>query len=201
MTGPHEAAGGTARGTVAGSVHGTDAGGVREAADGRSREADAGSVREAADGRSREADVAAACRAEIVRLHEVIERWLSGRAPRTAEEFDAFAGSLLPGFTLSGPDGPSLTRDQVLAWVEAEHGRTPGIEIRIREVELVAADGSLLVAAYQEWQRGTGADRNRRSTAVFLRDPAAPHGLRWRHLHETWMPGTWMSETPAPPSG
>ncbi|MER5422340.1 DUF4440 domain-containing protein [Streptosporangium roseum] len=172
MTGPHKAAGGTARGTVAGSVRGTDA------------------------GRSREADAAAACRAEIVRLHEVIERWLSGRAPRTAEEFDAFADAQLPGFTLSGPDGSSLTRDQVLAWVEAAHGRTPGIEIRIREVELVAADGPLLVAAYQEWQRGTGADRNRRSTAVFLRDPAAPHGLRWRHLHETWMP-----ETPAPPSG
>ncbi|MER5318151.1 hypothetical protein [Streptosporangium roseum] len=188
MTEPHEATGGTARGPVAGSVHGTDAG--------RSREADAGSGREAADGMSREADAAAACRAEIVRLHEVIERWLSGRAPRTAEEFDAFAGALLPGFTLSGPDGSSLTRDQVLAWIEAEHGRTPGIGIRIREMELVAAEGPLLVAAYQEWQRGTGADRDRRATAVFLRDPAAPHGLRWRHLHETWMP-----ETPPPPSG
>ncbi|MET8332982.1 hypothetical protein ABZV14_02605 [Streptosporangium canum] len=177
MTGPHAASGGTARGTVAGSVHA--AGGTVA---GSAHRAGAGGSREAADG--------AACRAEIVRLHEVLERWLSGRAPRTAEEFAAFARAHLPGFTLSGPDGSSLTRDQVLAWVEAAHGRTPGIGIRIREVELVAADGPLLVAAYQEWQRGTGADRNRRATAVFLRDPAAPHGLRWRHLHETWMPET-----------
>ncbi|MFI6883531.1 DUF4440 domain-containing protein [Streptosporangium canum] len=179
MTGPHAAAGGTARGTVAGGVHATD-GTARGTVAGGVHRTDAGGSRQAAD--------RAACRAEIVRLHEVLERWLSGRAPRTAEEFAAFARAHLPGFTLSGPDGSSLTRDQVLAWVEAAHGRTPGIGIRIREVELVAADGPLLVAAYQEWQRGTGADRNRRATAVFLRDPAAPHGLRWRHLHETWMP-------------
>ncbi|MGV9770901.1 DUF4440 domain-containing protein [Streptosporangium sp. NPDC003464] len=168
MTAPRRTAGGTA---------GDDPG---EAAAAGAHGAAAGDPRGAAD--------AAACRAEIVRLHRIIEGWLSGRTPRTAGEFAAFAQAHLPDFTLSGPDGASLTRGQVLAWVEAAHGRVPGIEIRIREVELVAAAGPLLVAAYQEWQHGTGADRNRRATVVFLRDPDAPHGLRWRHLHETWTP-------------
>ncbi|MBB2909393.1 hypothetical protein FHS43_000639 [Streptosporangium becharense] len=127
----------------------------------------------------------AACRAEIVRLHGVIERWLSGEAPRTPEEFAAFADAHGPGFTMVEPDGTVLDRERVLTTVESAYGTSPGLVIEIREVQLVAVGGPLLVATYRESHRAGGAAR--RSTVVLLRDPAAPGGFLLRHLHETWV--------------
>ncbi|MFC3980421.1 DUF4440 domain-containing protein [Streptosporangium jomthongense] len=113
--------------------------------------------------------------AEIVRHHEVIERWLTGALAR--EEFATFADAHGPGFTLSTPDGPTLSRDQVLAEVEALHGSAPGVTIEIRNVRIVASEGAFVVATYQEVQ----PDRTRQSTVVF-------QGTTWLHLHETWLP-------------
>ncbi|WP_433237631.1 DUF4440 domain-containing protein [Streptosporangium sp. CA-135522] len=113
--------------------------------------------------------------AEIVRHHEVIERWLTGAIAR--EEFATFADAHGPGFTLSTPDGPTLSRDQVLAEVEALYGSVPGVTIEIRHVRIVASNGSLVVATYQEVQ----PDRTRQSTVVF-------QDTTWLHLHETWLP-------------
>ncbi|WP_431932882.1 DUF4440 domain-containing protein [Nonomuraea jabiensis] len=130
----------------------------------------------------------AACQAEVVRLHEFLQRWLSGDVPRTREEFSAFADSMEPGFSYCDPAASMLAGKQALTAVEAAFGIAPGIEIQIRNLELVAATDSLLVATYQEWQYGIGASGPRRSTVVFSRDPAAPQRLRWRHLQETWIP-------------
>ncbi|MEV3984511.1 DUF4440 domain-containing protein [Nonomuraea sp. NPDC049758] len=113
--------------------------------------------------------------AEIVRHHEVIERWLTGAAAR--EEFARFADAHAPGFTLITPDGRTLTRDQVLAEVETLHGRAPELTIEIRDVRIIASDGALVAATYQEVQ----PDRTRQSTVVL-------QSATWLHLHETWLP-------------
>ncbi|MBN6056860.1 DUF4440 domain-containing protein, partial [Nonomuraea sp. RK-328] len=120
-----------------------------------------------------------AVRAEVVRHHEVLGHWLAGTAPR--EAFEEFAGAHAPGFTLAAPDGRLLSRAEVLAEVEAMHGRVPGARIEIRHVTVVAASGSLVVAAYEEWQHGEG----RRSTVVFERGPSGR--LSWLRLHETML--------------
>ncbi|MEV0201725.1 DUF4440 domain-containing protein [Nonomuraea sp. NPDC050691] len=126
-----------------------------------------------------------AVRAEVVRHHEVIGRWLAGTAPR--EAFGTFAGAHAPGFTLAAPDGRLLSRAEVLAEVEAVYGRVPGARIEIRHVTVVAASGALVVAAYEEWQHGEG----RRSTVVFERGPS--DRLSWLHLHETLLGATALS--------
>ncbi|MFF3667131.1 DUF4440 domain-containing protein [Microtetraspora malaysiensis] len=113
--------------------------------------------------------------AEIVRHHEVIERWLTGAAAR--EEFAHFADAHAPGFTLITPDSQTFSRDQVLAEVEALYGRAPGRTVEIRHVRIVASDGALLVATYQEVQ----PDRTRQSTVIL-------QAATWLHLHETWLP-------------
>ncbi|MEU4579946.1 NmrA family NAD(P)-binding protein [Nonomuraea sp. ATR24] len=113
--------------------------------------------------------------AEIVRHHRVIERWLAGTGG-----FEAFAEAHAPDFTLVTPDGQALSRERVLAEVAAARGADPGLRVEIRDARVVAGSGPLVVAAYEEWQRGRG----RRATAVLRREGGA---LRWAHLHETWI--------------
>lgn len=117
-------------------------------------------------------------REEIERHHRVIERWLAGLAD--AAEFGVFAGAHAEAFTLAGPDGRTLTREQVLAEVRSAYGKAPGLAIEIRHVREVAVAGPLIVAAYEEWQEGRG----RRATVVLRRDQGGP---RWLHLQETWI--------------
>ncbi|MEO3885286.1 nuclear transport factor 2 family protein [Nonomuraea sp. B5E05] len=125
---------------------------------------------------------------EVIRLHQVIEGWLTGAADRA--DFGPFAGALAPDFTLVGPDGVAMAQKEVLAWVEGSHGSAPDLRITIRDVRVVADSGDLVVATYEEWH-GTapGAPapppdaRGRRATVVFRRGA----GLDWLHLHETWV--------------
>lgn len=118
--------------------------------------------------------------AEIVRHHQVIEAWLRG----DADDFAPFAAAQAPDFTMVGPDGEALSAEQVLQWVQASHGQAPDVRIDIRDVRVVSASGELIVATYQEWQLGRG----RLSTVVLRHEPAAPGGLTWLHLHESWLP-------------
>jgi hypothetical protein len=135
-------------------------------------------------------------REEIERHHRVIERWLAGAAD--AAEFGVFAGAHAESFTLAGPDGRTLTREQVLAEVRAAHGKAPGLAIEIRHVREVAVAGPLLVAAYEEWQQRRDRlateewqqRRGRLATVVLRQDQG---GLSWLHLQETWI------EPPEPP--
>jgi hypothetical protein len=127
------------------------------------------------------------CAAQIEGLHRVIEDWLTGRSPRTAEAFAAFADAHPPDFTMIPPDGALLGRDELLPGFEGAHGSAPGLRIRIADVALVHADAGWVVATYEEWQDGPAGRTGRRSTVLLERHAAAPHGLRSRHLHETWV--------------
>ncbi|WP_165367459.1 DUF4440 domain-containing protein [Phytoactinopolyspora endophytica] len=129
-----------------------------------------------------------AARGEIIRLHRIIERWLSGRASLDGDEFGGFRDVLAPAFTMVDPDGALVDRERVLEAVQAAHGTEPTIEIRIHDIALVAADAETVVATYREEHRGATSGRSQRqATATFIREHRAPHGLRWRHLHETWV--------------
>ncbi|WP_017591600.1 DUF4440 domain-containing protein [Nocardiopsis potens] len=129
-----------------------------------------------------------AAAAEIAEHHRFIEAWLRGTAdPGRLGEFVAMH---TPDFTLCGPDGGVLDRDAVASGFGGGHGAAPGIGVRIRGARLVAEEGDLVVAAYEEHQEAPSSVR--RSTVVFARDPGARNGLRWKHLHETWI---------APPQG
>jgi hypothetical protein len=127
------------------------------------------------------------CAAQIRDLHRVIEDWLTGRAPRTAEAFAVFADAHSPEFTMVPPDGALLGRDELLPGFEGAHGTAPGLRIRISDVALVHADTAGILVTYEEWQDGPAGQSARRSTVLLEPHTAAPHGLRSRHLHETWM--------------
>ena len=119
--------------------------------------------------------------AEVRELHAFFERWYSGVAALTEfSRMDVLADS----FVLIGPDGRSSNVEQVREFVEAAYGRRPtGFEIRN-----VAVRPHTPVGTYEEWQTAGNATTGRISTAAMTLDPDTPNGLRWVHLHETWLP-------------
>lgn len=124
---------------------------------------------------------AAAFEREVRQLHEFFERWYAGDCDRSdigrLEVLDE-------SFIMIGPDGRSLSVDDVKAMVESAYGRNR-MRIEIRNVT-VASGGTY--GTYEEWQTVGGSTSGRISTAMMADDPDAPNGLRWMHLHETRLP-------------
>jgi len=119
--------------------------------------------------------------AEVHELHAFFERWYAGAAdPSEISRLDVLADS----FVMIGPDGESSDVEEVRAFVEAAYGRRP-TEFRVLNVALRP---DTPVGTYEEWQTADGVTTGRISTAVMAPEPGTPNGLRWLHLHETWLP-------------
>jgi len=128
-----------------------------------------------------------ACAREIRALHQFFEEWLGGARPETDAAFRRVEAALGEGFQLIHPSGERRSRRDVLAGLRRAHGSTPGLTIEIRDVRGRRPGDALLVATYEEWQRTDEAEDGRLSTVVFARSDEAPNGLRWLHVHETWI--------------
>ena len=104
-------------------------------------------------------------------------------------KFARFTAALHPDFSMVTPAGEILDRDTVLQVVREGHASvdsTAPLRIEIRNLvnRLVSDDGAIVT--YEEWQfTGDRLQNRRTSTAFFIRSPAAPAGVVWRHLHET----------------
>ena len=77
----------------------------------------------------------------------------------------------------------------MLAWIKGARGSRPSPISRSSVLDprtIWAGEGAVLLE-YTEQQYRDGRTTRRRSTALFLANPAAPCGVEWRHLQETWM--------------
>jgi len=128
-----------------------------------------------------------ACRREIDDLHLFFEAWLAGNLPATDEILSRLETALEPGFTLIGPDGRARDRATVVDWIRDSHSRRPDLQIWIENATLRWSDDSTTLVTYEEWQREGGSVNARQSTALFLNRSAAPNGLTWLHVHESWL--------------
>ncbi|MHA1538338.1 MAG: hypothetical protein ACTSUD_12335, partial [Alphaproteobacteria bacterium] len=122
--------------------------------------------------------------------------WLSGALANTAQAFARCAGALAEDFVLIGPHGQATSRKILLGQLESAHGAhansDPAFAIRIEKPTLVHQWADQALFTYEEWQdgaRGAKGGTGRISTALFVRQPSAPTGVAWRHLHETWIDG------------
>lgn len=127
------------------------------------------------------------CRREIEALHQFFEDWLSGECPNTDATLERLRRALAPEFRLIHPSGRWTTRADILAGLRDRHGRQPGLTIDIRDVRLRQATDEIAVATYEEWQESKASTDGRLSTVTFRREADAPNGLRWLHVHETWL--------------
>lgn len=127
------------------------------------------------------------CIREIRGLHQFFEDWLSGEFPNTDEAFRRLDRALTPEFRLIHPSGKWRNRNDILRGLRQAHGSQPGLKVKIKDVQLREAGEELVAATYEEWQSGEEEEDGRLSTVVFRIVPEAPSGLRWLHVHETWL--------------
>ncbi len=131
--------------------------------------------------------VAGAGEREIAALHDFFQAWYRGVADD--QDFRQFEAALADDFVIVVPDARVLERDAIVGAVRGQRASDPEIVIEIRNVRAHRSDSDSALFTYEEWQMRTGQPaRGLLSTVVFGRDDHARNGLRWLHVHETWLP-------------
>ena len=133
------------------------------------------------------------CEQEVREFHAFLRGWLAGAVPRSAESFARFSGAMDDGVEVIGPRGTVTPRDALVDEFESLHGQladaADAFDIWIENFRLRWAAGDHALVTYEEWHRRQGVTSARLSTALFRRIAAAPCGVVWMHVHETWLPG------------
>lgn len=139
------------------------------------------------DETSGDAPTEAVCRAEIERLHDCFVAWYTATVDEDA--FARIADALGPEFEMVTPDGSRVAREAVLDSIREQYDRdAPGtFDIDIRNVAVRHATGDRATVRYEEWQETGEETTGRVSTVLFREDDAAPGGLLWLDVHETWL--------------
>jgi hypothetical protein len=123
---------------------------------------------------------------EVVGLHEFFLVWLNGVAP--AGDFSRAERAIGKNFRMISPDGSIEESAAVLGWIRGAHGSRPApFTMAVSDPRTIWAGEGAVLLEYTEQQYRDGRTTRRRSTALFLADPAAPCGVEWRHLQETWL--------------
>ena len=118
--------------------------------------------------------------------HRFFVDWYKGGEPGQ-DGFESFERDLGAGFRLITPDGRTLDRGDVIAFVRANRGIDDGgFDIEIADVAIRARGADLVVVAYTEIQIRNNKKTTRLSSAVFRSAPGQSPGFIWEHLHETW---------------
>lgn len=124
---------------------------------------------------------------EICELHAFFQVWFRG-GPEDDDGFARFADALAESFVIIAPSGEAFSRTMTLEMVRAGRAGDPDCRIWIQHVEIRHAGEETVLATYQEWQERGGVTRGRLSSVLFRVDSNAANGLRWLHVHETWLP-------------
>lgn len=122
-------------------------------------------------------------RQEIVDLHEHFEAYFLG----TIDSLERVEIALADDFTIAGPDGSISDRAQTLAALRDGHAHSESMKIVISAMNPLVENGALVVASYIESHELALRSNHRLSTVVFRCDDAAPNGVRWVRVHETWL--------------
>lgn len=110
-----------------------------------------------------------------------------GRGGRRTADFP-FAATMAPEMTVVTTEGETLTRAALLAHFERmAAGVCADFTVAASDAAAVFETGEACVVVYVETQVKAGRRTRRRSSALFVPDAAAPNGVVWRHLQETWM--------------
>ncbi|GGD22809.1 hypothetical protein [Aureimonas glaciei] len=143
------------------------------------------------------ADLGALALAEVVACHAFFVDWYAGRLGEAAltDRLTAFS----PDFLRIAPDGREVRFADLDGFLSARRAAKPdNFAIRIEDGHTVWQDDRAALVSYVEYQQTGALETRRRSTALFLACPTAPHGVLWRHLQETTIqPNGSAGKTPS----
>ena len=127
--------------------------------------------------------------AEIERLHQFFIDWFNGVVPKTAEAFVSFSSATSEDFHMVPPSGSLIGIDMLSKGLFDAHNQRPGVDIKVKNMRTLHEMGEFYLATYEEWQleKGETEWKGRVSTVLLSQNDAAPAGLMWHHVHETWM--------------
>lgn len=134
--------------------------------------------------------LAQAAEAEIKSLHAYFVGLFMG----DHRDLARCAAALADDMQMVSPDGTRHDRSQILAGIGAATA-APGFTIRIHGIRPIWEQGTAVLLQYVEEQYRDGETTRRLSSALFTADAAAPCGVVWRYLHETWLPPPESQET------
>jgi len=130
--------------------------------------------------------IEAAARHEIEALHAFFVAWFTGTGG--APDFRMCEGAFSAGFEMVAPDGRRHGRAGVVQRLQQALGSVQGkFEITILNPRRIWSQGDAIAMTYVERQLRGNETTRRRSIALLTREPAAPRGMYWQSLAETWM--------------
>ena len=127
------------------------------------------------------------CTREVIELHDFFQAWLEGSTPQTESVFRRFTDVNDPAFLLIGPHGRAIDLAAAHRWIWEAWKTRPNSRLWTEAHTLRYSTTEMAVMTYHELQLNDGVPSRRLSTVVFRQEPAAPNGLVWVHVHETWM--------------
>ena len=133
------------------------------------------------------------CRQEVLDLHQFFEDWFMGRLADDDKSFARFSSVMDDTFRIVSPAGtmtpiPALSKGLRGAHGAWDKGGAPVGRIWIENVDVRLLSDTLALVTYEEWQEQAQPAKGRQSTALFEVDVNTPNGVRWLHVHETWLP-------------
>ncbi len=132
-------------------------------------------------------DIAERAEREIKELHVFFEDWFAAHVPDGDEHFDRAASAMDEAFMLISPRGLVDDRSSILQSIRAGHGKRPDMKLWTDDISCRwESDGACLMQ-YREHQTTAGETTVRLSSAMFVEADGPPNGLRWLHVHETWL--------------
>lgn len=135
-----------------------------------------------------------AASAEVADLHAAFARWFRGEE----QSFDSIAQAFAADFSMTTPDGRQIAEPLVSEGLRRAKGsRGADFRIWIERIRPVVETPEIVAVIYDECQHADGQDTRRHVTALFRRASAAPLGVRWLRVHETWVDGPLPSRQKA----
>lgn len=132
-------------------------------------------------------------RTEVLALHEFFVAWFRRGGPDI--DFRLCEAAFAPDFRMVTPDGFVRDRPAIVEMVRRARGTLPeDFAIVISEIGPLWQRGDAILLGYVEQQYRNPSTTRRRSTALFTGEPAAPRGVVWQYLQETWLTKTEQGE-------